>query len=171
MRPTIIGITGLAGSGKSTAAEFICDSGEYTRVSFATPLKDMLRKLGIDCADKEATPDILCGKTVRYALQTLGTEWGRQLIGQDIWARSAMEYAQHRLPVVFDDVRFENEAQAIIDAGGEIWQIVRPGLEAMDHASEAGIPSSLVSRILYNDRTAEELIQLVRSIVDPRYND
>lgn len=157
IRHLMLGITGLAGCGKSLAASALEDGQDFTRVSFAAPLKRMLLALGVSSHDKEACPPVLCGQTVRHALQTLGTEWGRQMIGSDIWVNAAMEHARHRLPVVFDDVRFENEARAIRQAGGKVIRILRPGTRQMDHASEAGIPASLIDLTLENIGTAEDL--------------
>lgn len=144
MKPLIIGINGLAQSGKSTAASFLVDRYSFEKVSFATPLKSMLTALGVDVQDKLSTPPVLCGKTVRHALQTLGTDWGRNLIGGDVWVRAAMAKAEGKPAVVFDDVRFDNEAEAIKEAGGVIWRVTRPGAERMEHASEWGISDSLV---------------------------
>jgi hypothetical protein len=43
----IIAFTGLAGSGKSTAAKHLCTRHGFERVRFAGPLKDMMRALGL----------------------------------------------------------------------------------------------------------------------------
>lgn len=159
----IIGLTGLAGSGKSLAAELLEHRFDFVRVSFADPLRDMLSSLGIDVRDKSSTPSVLQGRTVRYALQTLGTEWGRNLIGQDVWAAAALHRARQMsglvLPVVFDDVRFDNEAAAIRAEGGQIWRIVRPGLTRMDHASENGVDDRLVDHTLVNDGSVGQLTE------------
>ena len=39
----------------------------------------------IDGRWKEHPCSLLLNKTPRYAMQTLGTEWGRELIGENIW--------------------------------------------------------------------------------------
>ena len=61
---------------------------------FAAPLKAMFAALGIAPAPRDdprvwrETPHpLLCGRTPRQALQTLGTEWGRDCIGDDVWVR------------------------------------------------------------------------------------
>lgn len=104
----------------------------------------------VPCHDKDATPDILCGKTVRYALQTLGTEWGRNLIGQEIWLQAARKHiawlqASGAPGITCDDVRFDNEAELIQELGGVVIELVRPDSVRMDHVSEAGVNSELVS--------------------------
>lgn len=147
--PRIIGFTGLAGAGKSTAAFFVVGHyPDFRRLSFADPLRDMLAAIGLGynpmLLEKNTPHYLLCGKTPRYALQTLGTEWGRNLIGPDLWKNAAMSRAKIALAngqrVVFDDVRFDNEAVAIREMGGEIIELLNPNVATrMAHASEAGL--------------------------------
>ena len=159
MRTTpLIGITGLAGSGKSEAAAILERRG-FTRISFATPLKRMIAVI-CDETDKLATPPILCGRTLRYCYQTLGTEWGRMLVGEKLWTNIAMTAADAvGWSVVIDDVRFGNEAEAIIDNGGFVWRISRPGLVRMGHASEAGVPDELIAAEIDNSGSIADLEQ------------
>ena len=91
---------------------------------------------------KEVPCDLLGGQTPRYAMITLGTEWGRQMINPNLWVNAAM----HRVsgfkssdPVVFDDCRFANEAQSIRDRGGYIIRVHRPDVSGShhDHVSES----------------------------------
>lgn len=158
--PTIIGLSGLAGSGKTEAASMLESKG-YTRLSFATPLKRMLEVLVPPGTDKNDRPPLLQGKTYREALQTLGTDWGRCMISKEIWCGAAMHFADELLKdgqsVVFDDVRFDNEAKAIIERGGQVIEIIRPGVTGMAHASEAGLSRELVNAVVHNDSTVEYL--------------
>lgn len=142
---TIIAFTGLAGAGKSTAAFHLVKSRGFERVRFAGPLKAMMAALGLTAAEidgdrKEQPCDLLGGKTPRWAMQTIGTEWGRKLIGDDLWIR-AWQHAVSQLPagvpVVVDDCRFPNEAAAVQAAGGILVRIDRPGAgTASVHESE-----------------------------------
>jgi hypothetical protein len=147
----LVGLTGKAGSGKTTAAQVLVDAG-WHRVKFAGPLKDMLRGMGltdrhIEGDLKEVPCDLLGGQTPRYAMQTLGTEWGRGLIHPDLWimlARQRIVTAMAAgLNVVVDDVRFENEAAVIRDLGGYVVGLER-GDGAGGHISEAGVAADLV---------------------------
>jgi len=150
----IIGITGPAGSGKSSAASMLCIYHGFSRLSFAAPMKSMMATLfmyaGVEWATdglysqegkaKQLDPPFNC--TTRHMLQTLGTEWGRKCIGDNIWTDLGIVRANNTPGnVVFDDVRFNNEAQAIRNAGGVIWHIHRPDLQpiAGDHESERGV--------------------------------
>lgn len=141
--PRIIALTGLAGSGKSTAADYLIAVHGFTRVRFAGPLKAMMRALGlsdrhIEGDMKEVPHEMLCGKTPRQAMQTLGTEWGRKLIGDDFWINTWHQDAGRHSRVVVDDCRFPNEAAAVRKLGGEVWRIEGRGGIAGNHASEVG---------------------------------
>jgi len=153
--PRIVAFTGPIGAGKTTAANCLRDTLQYEKVSFAKPLKDMLLAIGCTPADvygedKEKPSILLCGKTPRYAMQTLGTEWGRDLIGKELWVRVwQFECQKHRL-VTVDDARFPNEFAMIKSLNGIIIKIVRPGFHlSMEHESESHEP--LYNRIVNND--------------------
>jgi hypothetical protein len=145
MSRILIAFTGLAGSGKTTAAIRLVERHSYSRVRFAGPLKAMLRELGLTDAQiegdqKEVPCDLLCGKTPRWAMQSIGTEWGRELIGPDIWI-NAWRAEVDRLPpyqhVVAEDCRFPNEVEAIRAAGGVVARIERSGAGLAEaHISE-----------------------------------
>ena len=145
-RPRIVGIAGHAGSGKSAAADYLMGDYGYQRVKLAGPLKDALRAIGLSEREiegdlKEVPCDLLCGKTPRHAMITLGTEWGRDMIGPDFWiktwARKTRELLKQGFRVVCDDVRFPNEADAIRALGGSVIRIHRPGFAPSAHISEA----------------------------------
>ena len=125
----LIGLLGRKGSGKDTAAETLLEGG-YRNVKFAGALKDMLRCLlayqGTDSQTiermvegdlKEVPTHLLGGQTPRFAMQTLGTEWGRDLIAHNLWVNTAIERAKGHLTVI-TDVRFPNEVEAVYAAGG-----------------------------------------------------
>lgn len=126
--PRIIGISGKIGAGKSTAAGYFIERG-YRLVKFADPLKSMLRAIGlnedeIEGSLKETSCEKLSGATPRFAMQTLGTDWGR-MIHPDFWVHLwASEAAKYQF-VVADDCRFQNEAAAIRARGGAILGIKR----------------------------------------------
>jgi hypothetical protein len=163
--------TGRAQSGKTTSANFLVEKG-FQRISFADPLKRMLQVLTLT-TDKHATPPVLCGKTVREALQTLGTEWGRKLVGEDIWVRSTVQQVQGAIEdlcngtisgVVIDDCRFDNEAMAMRQLGAVIIKIERESAEVMEHESERGVSDSLVDFTLWNNQDEEHLKSTVTAL-------
>lgn len=136
----LVGLTGLMGSGKSTVAEFLEREDGFQRHRMGKPLKDMIRCLGlsddhIEGDLKEVSTDLLGGATPRYAMQTLGTEWGRKMIHPDLWVK-AWEAGLPDGDVVCEDVRFTNECEVIRRNGGIIIRIDRAGLMPGDHSSE-----------------------------------
>ncbi|QXC49509.1 deoxynucleotide monophosphate kinase [Agrobacterium salinitolerans] len=145
--PPVIALTGLAGSGKSTASKYLIEKHGYQLVKFAGPLKDMLRAIGlgeghIEGAHKETDLAMLYGRTPRYAMQTLGTEWGRKCMGEDFWTNLWRSRVDGVLAfggrVVVDDCRFPNEADEVRKLGGVVWRLVGRGGIAGSHESEAG---------------------------------
>jgi len=175
----IIGFTGKKQSGKSTAASFLVDQG-YTKHSFADPLRDManvlLAALGFSEADikhyydfKE-NPILGINTSMRYLLQTMGTEWGRSHIDSDLWVKCEQARLEKLFPeerIVYDDVRFENEAALIRSYGGLIVHVKRPGWQQDDeHVSESGIVVANGDVILDNCSNLGLLLDEVLSLVD-----
>lgn len=173
----IIALTGYAGSGKSTAAKILVERHGFTLVKFAGPLKQMMRCLGLGDREiegdlKERPLDVLGGKTPRHAMQTLGTEWGRDLIDPDLWVNVAMEAAWRLTDeggkVVLDDCRFLNEAAAVRAEGGMIAEVIRPGVGPQSgHASENQIPDP--DRIIVNSGTIEDMAKEVARLTRGDY--
>lgn len=175
---TLIGLySPAAQSGKTAVANVLATEG-FARVPFAAPLKRMacefLENLGypegeaarVVFVDKhEVIPQL--GVTVRHLLQTLGTEWGRTCIDPDVWIHCWAAQARKHQLVVADDVRFPNEAQAIIKRGGQLWKIVRPGLEHdRSHASEGGLDDyDDFTHVIHNDGSLSDLRSKVLALL------
>jgi hypothetical protein len=145
MQTNTIGIAGYKGCGKSLVADYLCQARKFEILKFADPLKDMLRAIGLSDShiegDKKEVPlSLLCGKTARHAMQTLGTDWGRGMLGDSLWVNLWTDRARvmHQFDdkVVADDVRFENEIDAIHQLGGIVIYVRRGGCGSDGHASE-----------------------------------
>jgi hypothetical protein len=167
----VIGLTGPAGSGKTTAAEYLQflteKSGRSAQIiSFAAPLKQGLRALFVDIITEEHTDGNLKERqiseqfkfTTRKAMQTLGTEWGRTL-QDDLWLQLFDIHVSNTTGnfedefIFVPDVRFNNEAEHLRKKyGAKIVKLYRnkiaPGETA--HVSEAGIHSELVDAHIDN---------------------
>lgn len=171
----IIGITGhcedpsgerrVAGAGKDAAADFLVKTHNFVRVALADPLKricqdafkfsdDQLwgpstsRNAHDERYPRAQPPEFL---TPRYALQLLGTEWGRhcyhnvwidyglhvarrlqeggcyydQKTGLRPWSSVGDSLVKAKTDVVFTDIRFFNEFHAIRAAGGKVVRVSR----------------------------------------------
>ena len=177
----IIGLAGAAGAGKDTVAMHLSRERQFIAMALADPLYDMISAMtGIeperlaDRSVKEKTIGWL-GASPRRLLQTIGTEWGRGTLGDDVWVkhlfRRIAQIGEHE-NFVITDVRFANEAQAVRERGGHIVEIVRPmplaGVpeEARQHSSEAGIPDELVDVTIVNDTDVAGLLARVDKAIE-----
>lgn len=179
MNSAIIGLYSPAqGSGKSTIAQILKNKHGYECVSFAGPLKQMCLAFfeGMGYS-KEQACHLIYNKdyvlpglniTVRKIMQTIGTDWGREIIDNDVWVKIwQMRISQFAL-VSVDDVRFENEARAVKDMGGQLWKVIRPGVQNTDtHKSEGRLDQwDEFDRIVVNDGSMEQLEEQVLGIVN-----
>lgn len=143
----IIGICGLIGHGKDTAAGFLIEEG-YQRISFAGVLKDTVAALfGWDRILLEGNtsesrvwreqPDEWWSNrlgienfTPRLALQQFGTDVMRTHFHPDIWvAACERQIEMTDKNVVISDCRFYNELQVIKNMGGTtaaVWRKPKP---------------------------------------------
>ena len=138
----IIGLYGDSRCGKDTVA-MIIESEGYVWRSFAGALRELLFQINpvIDFEDGITYQDALKHFTLDAVKKNfpesvelmirLG-QAARNIIHEDVWIWPVMR----NLPfnTVISDVRQQNEYDAIMDAGGEVWKIVRPGTKprAMD---------------------------------------
>lgn len=171
----IIGLTGQKRSGKDTVAGLIemHTSRPWQKMalreSFAGPIRRAVADmLGWNATELEEHKELplprLDGVTPRHMMQTLGTEWGRQMILPDLWIRiletkleTAIATGGYDVAVI-TDVRFPNEAKMIKSMDGIIVRVVRPGLPPPDgHSSETPLPDELVDATIVNDATISEL--------------
>jgi hypothetical protein len=171
----LIGLSGLAGSGKSEVAAVLMHEFGFVRVKFADPLKNMLRTMlrGAGHIDEDVErmiegdlkeveiPEL--GVTPRHLMITLGTEWGRDCVRKDLWIRLWKAAAEMHEHVIADDVRFPNEVDAIREAGGQLWRIERPGLVRGGHVSEALIADA--DGVIHNSGTIGDLRGMARVCV------
>jgi hypothetical protein len=132
LKRLIVGLTGSAGAGKSSAAAYLNGQG-FQVIKFAGGLKKMAAAIGLSPRHiegdlKEVPCDLLCGKTPRFLMQRLGTELGRDMIGKDFWVniwKNEVNSLPEGTPVVTDDCRFPNEEEALRSLGGKIIRIQR----------------------------------------------
>lgn len=164
----IIGLCGAAGAGKGSVANVLAAKYFFSEIAFADPLYAMVSALtGMTVEqlhDREIKekPIQWLGKSPRQLLQSLGTEWGRGMVKDDLWVGIAMRTALASARAVITDVRFDNEAIAVKNAGGVVWKVVRDSHACLAedtarHTSEAGVSRELVDLTIQNSGTLDDL--------------
>jgi hypothetical protein len=147
----VLALIGPIGVGKSTLANNIDKQLSHTdsciRISFAEPIKKALLVMaGFSTDNWYETFQVLkneeflnTGRTWRYAAQTLGTEWGRELIHPDIWSKAACVRIREYEQAIIDDMRFHNESR-VLHSEFDVFtvRLVRPDIEIVEaqHISE-----------------------------------
>jgi hypothetical protein len=169
------------GQGKSTFAQILDEYHGFHRVSFATPIKELsasfLASAGYDINDAwdmvtdPARKDALVSLgtimvTPRRIMQTLGTEWGRQSIYENLWVELACQTIDNLIEdgvhhIVVDDLRFPNEWNALSSRYDTTFICVkRPGKTlAYSHISEGGLSEELAHLVLDNNTTIGALVE------------
>lgn len=168
----LIGLTGLAGSGKDTVGRHLAERYGFEVVSFAEPIYAAVSSItglsveALSDREQKETPLKTLGRSPRELLQSLGTEWGRQMVCEDIWVNICVDRCRRITAkggsAVITDVRFDNEAMAIKLDGGEVWRISRPGEhscvgDSACHSSEKGVSDVLVDEEIVNDASVDYL--------------
>jgi hypothetical protein len=166
--PTLIGLTGYAGSGKDEAAKGLLRAG-FTRVSFADGVRDLAVKIDplvtmaggyrLDgLVAEEGWHKAKQNPDVRRLLQNIGTGV-RDVIGPDAWVDCAESKVwECGTDVVITDTRFPNEVEYIHANEGKIVRITRPGVGPVNnHISETAIDDIEADHTIINDGTPEEL--------------
>ena len=165
----VVGLAGQMRSGKDTVADIFGRliqenhlDFQINRLSFAEPIKSMLQVgLGLarDQVDggRKDVVDNDYGCTPRHMMQSLGTEWGRELIHQDIWRIALMRKLKFDSGWfnIITDVRFDNEAEWIRDLPTRSCIIHIDRFDRMDdqgHTSEAGVQTRQGDFIIDNRR-------------------
>jgi hypothetical protein len=171
----IIGLSGYAQSGKDEIAKVLSEHG-FERAAFADTLREALIALnpmagyGLFLTDvvsmfgwEEAKRNY---PEVRRLLQRMGTEAGRNIFGEQIWVNKTLGKLDSQKHYIITDVRFQNEADAIRDLGGQMWRVVRPGHGPVNgHSSEVDLDNYVFDYVVENKGDLEELKTLVLALV------
>jgi hypothetical protein len=178
----LVGLSGYAGCGKDTAAMALEPLG-FKRLAFADTLRACLYALDpviyIDVAKRKIRLQTLVDESgwdhvkreyeeARTLLQKLGTEMGRNILGENIWVETTLAALDDHGKYVVTDCRFENEAKAIKNRGGRMFRITRGSVgPANSHISEIGLDAwQDWDGHLQNNGTLEEYTQEVRNVLN-----
>jgi hypothetical protein len=171
----LIGLTGAAGVGKDTVADYLVTRYGFEKKSFAEPLKRVLLAqdpiIGMDlyqpglmihlsrALDRYGEDGV---KKVyplyRRYLQRLGTEGIRE-IDPDFWVNAALkDLDTQKGKYVFTDVRFPNEAEVIGDARGVLWEVAGPRRrDTIPHSSESWAGRMNEGYLILNNGSIDKL--------------
>lgn len=171
-------------AGKTTIANYLISDFGYARGRFSDPIKRVvgllliyagydpdIARLMLDGDLKEKPIPMWNNVTTRYLMQTLGTDWGRNMVHPEMWVRAAMTeilYAveDKETPVVVDDMRFPNEYDAMARQGATLIRVETPEQQASAaHASEGALNDHHFDYTIVNDGTVEDLYDAIDTIL------
>lgn len=187
----ILGLSGYAQVGKDTIGAALVKNYGFTRFAFADALKEVVYRLNPfvqwEILEDSAGPYTEHARVqdvvdlhgwemakripeVRRLLQIMGTECGRQVLGDNIWVDTVLNQIGNR-DAVITDCRFPNEAQAVKDRGGFIVRVVRPGVDAVNaHPSETSLDHWNFDAVIGNDGTIDEVDRLAEFLYNSLKN-
>jgi hypothetical protein len=100
----------------------------------------------------------------RALLQRMGTEVGRNLLGESVWADACLRHIPRLL--VLSDTRSEAEARAIKSCGGLVVRVERPGYGPVNgHVSEVMLDKWDFDSTIRNDSTMAVLQSKVDALI------
>jgi len=186
----LIGLTGFEGAGKSTAAQYLVERHGFTRLSFAAPLKKMLRTLNpivgsiygeeytlsevIETygGDENAVKNSGFGDEYRRLMQVLGTECVRAE-QEDFWTLAAdRQMSDPNANYVFDDTRFPNEAQFVLDKSPwGLWCVEREGYGPVNGHASAALAGNLGETTFLWNNSLESLHDQLDHAVEQAFED
>lgn len=182
----VVGIAGKIGAGKDAVAARLVQRWGFTIVRMADALKDevvarfplTLRAIfhatygqpwrQPTTAELRHEVRVTKPPIIRELLQEFGTEV-RRADDPDYWVKRWAEAATIFPRVVVPDVRFPNEAAAVLAQGGVCWRVTRPGYTVPGaHVSETALDAWDGFRVqLANVGSLEDLGHLVDQAVGP----
>lgn len=162
MKPIIIGLIGKKKSGKDTIAKMMQSIlGHSTYIittSFAAALKEEVCE-GCGISNEFLTEH---KDNFRLILQGWGTNFRRQLCGEDYWVKkveSEILGLIHTDYVIITDVRFQNEADMIRKMNGKLVRVIREETDDYTdlHPSEEQMDMIIPHYTIDNDSDIEAL--------------
>lgn len=165
----LLGLTGLKQSGKDTVLKCIRElmpNKLITRVNFADTLKaEVANACGVEVDYIDANKEHF-----RLILQGWGTDFRRQLYGEDYWLIRWANSVNRLVPtphiLVVTDVRFLNEAGLVRTLNGIVWRVVRAHVTSDLHQSETEQNSIKVDATIINSSSLDNLKQQTKTLLE-----
>lgn len=186
----ILGLSGIAGAGKDTAALTIKESKKNVDIyAFAGPLKEACRILFnfsneqlYDTVVKEEY-DERWKRSPREIFQWLGTDVLRNHVNQDFFIMNMQQRIDSSKAdyIVITDVRFDNEAEYVKSLGGKVIKIERNMDESSEnngkttkhsqHITEKGISTHLIDAVVKNNCSIDEFKNNMLGVIDSLFRE
>lgn len=176
----IVGFIGPSGCGKDTAADYLVNKYTFKKMSFAAPLKKIVKECFIltdeQCyGDQKDIVDERWGCSPREMFQVLGTEFAQYMLPELLpslktkinkrcfWVYHLLEQIKRDTSnkfIVISDVRFQHEIDALLNQGAYLFRIDRThNKDTREHISEEEWKLADSTKIfpIKNDGTLEDL--------------
>lgn len=129
-----VALSGKTGSGKTALAKRLVADFDFNRLAFAGRLKEELSDfLGLGLMEFEVN---------KRKWRMLMQEWGsaRREVSEGYWIRKLLVRlpANRGVPVVVDDLRYENEAQGLKREGFYVVRLDCPSLDSVRYLRSQG---------------------------------
>jgi hypothetical protein len=181
-------MTGRAQHGKDSVAGVLVAEFGFKAFAFADALKEIVYTLNPYFEQRDDAyriQDIVQeggwdyakqNPEVRRLLQVMGTEAGRDILGENVWVNTLGRKVSAFLKetgtpiyaarIVITDVRFPNEVAWLQENGGDLWKVVRPGFDnKVDaHPSEQYVDGFDEDLTLVNNTNLPGLESLARMV-------
>lgn len=185
----LVGLGGHLRAGKDAVADYLVDSHGFLKLGMSDPLHEAMLVIDPIIGETDLYIDgynmgqkyvprysDLIGHNgyveakknpeVRRLLQQLGTEFGRKMIGENVWVdiakRTILDHLAEGRSVAITGIRYPNELTMIRDLGGVTWWVDRPGGSAAVsvHASENSVAERDFDFTLNNTGTLDHLYEI-----------
>lgn len=179
----IIALTGYARSGKDEVGRILVERAGFVRLGMGDILRDACIALN---PIVHVDPD---GYKVRYDellryegyedskigypefrsfMERLGTEFAEAIGYPKLWIDTLLHKADDiDTDIVMTSCRRRVEAEAVVENGGKVWRVTRPGVGPVSsHSAEYEMGGWDFDEYIENDGTLEELVFKVLDILD-----
>ena len=182
----VIAFTGPKGSGKDTAADFVCKyHANVEKAAFADPIKHIVQHIFKLDGHSSYEYDRLKRSNLNFEDPTTQRTWrginGRHVVREiGMLMRSYDEqqfnrYVQNRIieaterqskVFVVTDLRFDNEYVMLRRHGAKIVKITRPDYKYDGHITERGFDDHLIDYVVHNDGSLGAFEVNVMNVID-----
>lgn len=183
-QPTLfLGVGGYSFAGKDSFADALVEYDEFDKQFMSAALRQSLITLNpwVQGEDglmyRYAEYEKFVGsyeeskknEEVRRLLQTMGTEVGRQMFGENVWVDYLRPVVEDRrgqgISVVVTGIRYHNELSWVREDGVTVW-VDRPGFAPVnEHSSDNTLCAADFDIIVQNDGSLADLAESASALV------